>query len=56
MSDEYISCPFCGGKDFDEVGLKIHLTRGHCDVFEEVSTEIPTTMPITTEKETDDGD
>ena len=31
---EYIECPFCGEKDFDLIGLKIHLLRGWCDVFE----------------------
>ena len=27
------TCPFCGEKDFDNVGLKWHLTSGHCDDF-----------------------
>lgn len=30
---EYISCPFCHDTDFDLIGLKLHLERGHCDVF-----------------------
>lgn len=28
-----IACPFCREDDFDVVGLKLHLTAGHCDVF-----------------------
>ena len=31
-------CPFCHDTDFDDVGLKIHLTQGHCPIFE--TTEI----------------
>ena len=31
-----IVCPFCKCGEFDEVGLKIHLTRGHCDEYEKV--------------------
>lgn len=31
-----ITCAFCGEGDFDAVGLKIHLTRGHCADFEGV--------------------
>jgi hypothetical protein len=31
-----VECPFCGEKDFDKVGLKIHLTRGHCEKYEEI--------------------
>ena len=30
-----ISCPFCGGLDFDKIGLKIHLESGHCDEYNE---------------------
>lgn len=28
-----ITCPFCGGMDFDKIGLKIHLESGHCDEY-----------------------
>lgn len=28
-----ISCPFCGEGDFDLLGLKMHLNRGWCEVF-----------------------
>ena len=35
MSEEYI-CPFCKEADFDAMGLKLHLTRGWCDVFETI--------------------
>jgi hypothetical protein len=31
-----LNCPFCGEGDFDDSGLKIHLTHGHCDAFERV--------------------
>lgn len=33
-----MTCPFCATPDFDDVGLKAHLTRGHCDAFEKVLT------------------
>ena len=26
-------CPFCGEKDFDVVGLGIHLKTGHCEPY-----------------------
>ena len=32
----FIYCPFCGDNDFDHIGLKIHLTSGHCDEFSEL--------------------
>jgi hypothetical protein len=34
---EYITCPFCGEDDFDQIGLKLHLLCGHCGAFEAVS-------------------
>lgn len=34
-----IQCPFCKETDFDLIGLKIHLSSGHCNKYEE--TEIP---------------
>ena len=33
MEDVTIQCPFCGEKDFDLVGLKVHLLR-FCEKFE----------------------
>ena len=33
-------CPFCGEKDFDRLGLKIHFIRGYCDEYEKL-TEFP---------------
>ena len=27
------ACLFCGEKDFDFIGLKIHLERGYCEVY-----------------------
>jgi len=32
MSD--IVCPFCKDSDFDFIGLKAHLERGGCDIFD----------------------
>jgi len=32
--DNLISCPFCGENDFDLIGLKLHISHGECDVFE----------------------
>ena len=29
-----IVCPFCGEPDFDALGLKLHLTRGHCAPYD----------------------
>ena len=29
-----VVCPFCGEDDFDLIGLKAHLMRGWCEVFE----------------------
>ena len=29
-----IVCPFCEEEDFDLIGLKSHLLKGHCDDFE----------------------
>jgi len=31
-----LTCPFCEETDFDDIGLKIHLLRGWCDVFNAV--------------------
>lgn len=33
-----IVCPFCGEKDFDLIGLKIHLCRGWCQVYDVIET------------------
>lgn len=46
MSDEPIECPFCHEKDFDLVGLRLHLVQGHCDIYE----EMPTVNPVRTQK------
>ena len=29
----HISCPFCGEKDFDKIGLKHHLINGYCEEY-----------------------
>ena len=40
MSDtEIVRCPFCEEKDFNKVGLKIHLQEGHCKVYDSVKKE-----------------
>ena len=28
------ACPFCREADFDAVGLKVHLSSGHCEAYE----------------------
>lgn len=33
-----IACPFCGDNEFggfDKIGLKFHLSSGHCEVYNE---------------------
>jgi len=39
MSEPYFHCPFCGEDDFDKLGLKLHITRGHCEEFERIGSE-----------------
>ena len=33
-----VRCPFCGDGDFDLVGLKLHINRGWCPIFEDLDT------------------
>ena len=33
-----MTCPFCNEKDYDIVGLKSHLSKGECEVFESIET------------------
>ncbi len=33
--DDLMECPFCGEPDFDLVGLKMHITLGWCEVWNE---------------------
>jgi len=33
VPDELIQCPFCHEKDFDLIGLKIHLKHDWCEVY-----------------------
>ncbi len=35
---EDVACQWCGEKEFDAPGLKLHLQRGWCPVFEAIST------------------
>ena len=41
---ELLGCPFCNEQDFDATGLKIHLTAGHCEAFNNTSVAVPRTM------------
>lgn len=34
-------CPFCKQSDSDLIGLKLHLMRGHCEVYEALQTPHP---------------
>ena len=34
----YFTCPFCGGHDYDLIGLKMHYQNGWCDEFNELET------------------
>ena len=29
----FIPCPFCHEKDFDQIGLKNHFLKGHCEEY-----------------------
>jgi len=40
MSDE-LQCPFCKERDFDEIGLKVHLLRGWCDQLDTLASSLP---------------
>lgn len=33
-TEQTLACPFCTDTDFDMPGLKHHLLRGYCEVFE----------------------
>jgi hypothetical protein len=32
-----LHCPFCWEDDFDDVGLKVHLSAGHCEAYNNVA-------------------
>lgn len=51
MNEQLQSCPFCHDTGFDEVGLKIHLTAGHCDPFTALSISLPKTTFVSPIKE-----
>jgi hypothetical protein len=38
---ETVSCPFCSDTGFDLIGLKIHLTSGYCDTFNDTPLQDP---------------
>jgi hypothetical protein len=42
--EQLIPCPFCEDTDFDSVGLKIHLTSGHCEKYNNLSVVLPITI------------
>lgn len=33
---DYKTCPFCGENDFDAIGLKLHLSCGNCERYNNV--------------------
>ena len=35
---DVVRCPFCGDGDFDLIGLKLHISRGWCQQFEDMET------------------
>jgi hypothetical protein len=39
IKPEYINCPFCNKIDFDQIGLKIHISRGWCDVYNKIDAD-----------------
>lgn len=41
--ERYTTCPFCPETDFDQMGLKMHLTNGWCEAY----VAIPTSPPLT---------
>lgn len=46
MSDtetEDVCCPFCKETGFDLIGLKIHIERGWCEVYNEIEEPEPFT-------------
>lgn len=42
-STDWLACPWCKDTDFDDVGLKLHITSGHCDAFNNLSVALPVT-------------
>ncbi len=44
--DDLISCPFCGEKDFDLIGLKIHIYTGYCEKYDKINIQKPTYIPL----------
>lgn len=47
LSDGELRCPFCNERDFDDVGLKLHLIRGECAPFQKLDVSLPTTRRAT---------
>lgn len=41
MNTKDVACPFCEEKGFDMIGLKMHLIRGWCEVFEQTPDDFP---------------
>ena len=37
--DDLTRCPFCGKDAFDAIGLKRHLLRGWCEIFNKTDTK-----------------
>ena len=40
IAPDFVTCPFCGEKDFDLVGLKGHLMIFGCEEFEKINEHI----------------
>ena len=36
IPNDEVSCPFCGEKGFDLIGLKSHFTNGDCEKYNEI--------------------
>lgn len=50
---EEMTCPFCLEDDFDEVGLKKHLLKGHCEAFNAIPTKEGSSTTRSTVRETE---
>ncbi len=42
-----LTCPWCKENNFDNVGLKIHIANGNCEVFESLNVALPRTISHT---------
>ena len=35
--DDLIECPFCHEKEFDLIGLKIHISKDYCQIYPKIN-------------------